>query len=952
MFDKQREIEFYFPAEKPRKVKIFTSKEIERYIEQNKKDIKKLYIKDKDNIRYEDYIENLGYYLKSLKLEIRQKDPLPEFKLKDALSREEDYSPNEYSKYFYEYFLYEDKKKGNEKLLFQKNKIREIIFDNIYEMINNKNIKTFKFTGPPSIGKSLTLLRLSRISYNVAYINLKTLNECKDNLLKSYSIVMSELERFDIEEKLQDFLKVVNESYNDNKSYLNLLLNIMKFLSEFQKKFVFIFDQFKLKYITDNFMEKIKEFDNINIVQCSSINDKNIRKECIKTWYEKGKNILKLLEDNQDFYFYFENIYNCYENNGCENNDIVFRQFDYMPKYINKYKHYNDKIEIYEEVKNKIRNKINEFCISNKLEKSLVYSNLRYIVNKEYNYEKFGDIIKYCPLKYFIIKFYEYNFKIKYLFPFIQNVINYEYTENDCDNYFKNELYKKDNITNNLIKGDYFEAAAKFGLMKLTLPENKNYFIKTLNEIASMDKIIDNKDNYYIEENDAKNKNNEEGKKETEDESNKSINELLNKKSKNEDNNIIKEENNEKQKLDNSKKEEEEESEKEEEEEEEEEEKELEGRELFVKKKIKIVDEKFENLLKEFSLDDIEMNSDKNKWKGLSKEAKLYSKTIEDYRLDEIKEQRKVKQEFDKGLINGDQSIFLDQYSKFGKIFDYAYIYGNRNEKAFIGFQMKCYFEDSTIKNKFVDKNFIKKSCRKILVNSMKLFNCKITKWYYYIVFYYNPNNKSENINKTNINKCKLNDISFFFYDPLKKKFYQKQKNKMVIMESLKADDIADLETNILDIDKYSYNLPNESKLNKLKEKDIMEKKFIEDLSQTFNMDINNANLFDILLEISKKLEIKDRRLEFHAKCSFNKSLICPKRDDCVLLYKKISNNNIDFIAGTKKQNKILYYEVSTGNLLNHIYNLLDEDADYYYCLVKTTKFKKRTHKEYIDENN
>ena len=265
---------------------------------------------------------------------------------------------------------------------------------------------------------------------------------------------------------------------------------------------------------------------------------------------------------------------------------------------------------------------------------------------------------------------------------------------------------------------------------------------------------------------------------------------------------------------------------------------------------------------------------------------------------------------------------------------------------------MKCYFEDSTIKNKFVDKNFIKKSCRKILVNSMKLFNCKITKWYYYIVFYYNPNNKSENINKTNINKCKLNDISFFFYDPLKKKFYQKQKNKMVIMESLKTDDIADLETNILDIDKYSYNLPNENKLNKLKEKDIMEKKFIEDLSQTFNMDINNANLFDILLEISKKLEIKDRRLEFHAKCSFNKSLICPKRDDCVLLYKKISNNNIDFIAGTKKQNKILYYEVSTGNLLNHIYNLLDEDADYYYCLVKTTKFKKRTHKEYIDENN
>jgi hypothetical protein len=490
-----------------------------------------------------------------MKLEIRQKTPLPEFKLKKAFYIQEDYTPNEYSKYFYEYFLYEDKEKGNKKLPFQKNQMREIIFDNINGMSLNKKIKTFKFTGPSSIGKSLTLLRFSRMSYNVAYINLKVLNECKNDLLKSYSIVMSELERFDIKRKLQDFLKVVNESYNDNKSYLILLLNIMKFLSEFQITFVFIFDQFKLKYLIDNFMETIKEFDNINIVQCSSINDKNIRKECIKTWYEKGKNILKLVEDNQDFYFYFEKIYDCYGNNNYKNNDIVFRQFDYMPKYINKYKDCDDNNKIYEEVKNQIRDKINEFCISNNLEKSLVYSNLRYIVNKEYEYEDFEKIIKYCPLKYFIIKFYADNFKIKYLFPFIQNVINYEYTENECYNYFKNELYKKDNITNNLIKGEYFEAAAKLGLMKIKLPEKKNYFIKTLNEIASMDKIIDNKDNYYIEEN---TKNKEDEKKEIENENNKSINELLNKKNKKEDNNITKE--NEKQKFDNSKKEEEEES--------------------------------------------------------------------------------------------------------------------------------------------------------------------------------------------------------------------------------------------------------------------------------------------------------------------------------------------------------------------------------------------------------
>ena len=121
----------------------------------------------------------------------------------------------------------------------------------------------------------------------------------------------------------------------------------------------------------------------------------------------------------------------------------------------------------------------------------------------------------------------------------------------------------------------------------------------------------------------------------------------------------------------------------------------------------------FEVLLKKFSEDEKKNNSNKEKWIGLAKEVKLYYKTIEDYRLEEIKEQRKEKQIFTKSLINGDDSIFLDQYSKFGKTLDFAYIYGDKNDKVFIGFQMKCYFENSTIKNKFINKNSIKKVVEK-----------------------------------------------------------------------------------------------------------------------------------------------------------------------------------------------------------------------------------------------
>ena len=950
LFNKQREIEFYFPAEGQHKVKIYSSDEIERYIKSKNKDITKLYIKDGRNNRYKDCIENLGYILKNSKLEIRQKSPLPDFQLQDALSLDEDYSPNEYSKYFYKYFFYEDQTKDNEKILFQNNEMREIIFDNILsKLMNNEKIKAFKFTGPSSIGKSLTLLRLSRISYNIAYINLKAINECKADLLQSYSIVMSELERFNVKNKLQDFLNVINNNYNDNESYLKLLLNIMKFLSEFNDKFVFIFDQFKLKYIIDGFMEEIKKFNNINIVLCSSINDKNIRNECLKTWLEKGKNILKLEPDNQDFYFYFEKIFSS-KKSDCKNNNIVFRQFAYMPKYINKYKHYSDKNKIYEEVKTYIKNKIDEFCVSNELEKSLVYSNLRYIANKEYEYDKFNDIIKYCPLKFFIIKFYADYFKIKYLFPFIKNVINYEYTENECYTYFKNELYKKDRITNNLIKGDYFEAAAKLGLMNLELPEKNNDSVKILNEIVSMDKIIDNKNNYYIEEIDENN-DEEEEKKEIKDENYKNINDILLKKKEENNNNIKIQENNEEQKYKYPENEDVEEKEKEEEEEEEEEEKDSEESELLEKEENNAENKEFEVLLKKFSEDEKKNNSNKEKWIGFAKEVKLYYKTIEDYRLEEIKEQRKEKQIFTKSLINGDDSIFLDQYSKFGKTLDFAYIYGDKNDKVFIGFQMKCYFENSTIKNKFINKNSIKKSCRKILVNSMKLFNCKITKWYYYLVFYYNPNNKNENLSKKVINKCKLNDISFFFYDPIDKKFYNKQKNKLIVMQKLPMNKIADLETNIIDMDKYTFNLPKENILNICQKRVTIINEFIEDLSKTLNL--HNPNLKEILSKIESNLGIKDYWVGFHSKCNFNKSLICPKKDQCILLYKKKPvNDKIGFIAGTKEKKKIKYQDILTGEELKHIYELLDEDADYYYCLIKTIKPKKRTLKDYLNSKS
>ena len=403
LFEEKKKIKIYFSSNEFETIEVFTSLEIETFIKGKNKNINHLYIKNSEKDKFVDSIGSLGFILEYYDLEFREKEPLPDLILKNSLSLSKDYSPEQYSKYFYEYFKYEDKQKKNDEIKFQKNKMRSIIFNNIVSQLRDKKeLKTFKFTGPSSIGKSFTLFRLSHICYNIAYINVKVLEEHIKDLYTTYSIIISELERFNIKECLEDIKNIINNNYNADNSYLNLLLNIMECLKNIDVNFVFIFDQFKYKYFPKNFMEKLKIFDNIKIVQCSSINDKNIRQECLKTWFIVGKNILYLDKNNQDYYLYFERFYFSENNMNNDSKNIVFKQFDYMPKYINKYKDYQDKNSIYDDTKKCIKAKIDDFCESHKIDNSLLYSKLKYITNKDYDYNNFEDIIKYCPLKYYV----------------------------------------------------------------------------------------------------------------------------------------------------------------------------------------------------------------------------------------------------------------------------------------------------------------------------------------------------------------------------------------------------------------------------------------------------------------------------------------------------------------------------------------------------------------------
>ena len=104
---------------------------------------------------------------------------------------------------------------------------------------------------------------------------------------------------------------------------------------------------------------------------------------------------------------------------------------------------------------------------------------------------------------------------------------------------------------------------------------------------------------------------------------------------------------------------------------------------------------------------------------------------------------------------------------------------------------MKCFFEKTkTINNKAINKTIIKENCQQLLINSMGLFNCKIVKWHYFLIFYYNNDNKKYNANQSIIDKS-INEVEILFYDPIKKNFLDKKHSYYPI---LKISDYSDLD--------------------------------------------------------------------------------------------------------------------------------------------------------------
>ena len=812
---------------------------------------------------------------------------------KKALNINSNFTPDDMSEYFYDYFLYQDPNKRKENFIYERSEIRDIIFLNI-DFLINKKVQHYKLTGPTSNGKSTTLFVNCCCNENRIYINFKVLKKLinESNYGKCINIIISECSRLNFDDKeiqeLNKFIKNNNES-EPIKFLYKLLEEISGISLKYKKTVVTVFDQFK-KSNYDSFSDFYNLFElllakNIymKVIYCSSINNNEIREEILKN---PDLNEIFLTEKNENYYFYYAKIYEI--KNNIQN--PIFELFNNFPKYIFiLQKNGEDKyFDTLKDISNKINTKIELFesnnlqkFISKGLNKSNYYSFLKKYMNIQIDINNYKEILFYFPMKYFILNLFQEYIILSPIFPYLNYVFEKNITRDECYNYFREKKYLQDFQTFR-IKADYFEEACKIAIKDqiIELPDN-NFKEMLLEEIVSMDNI----------------------KESLEDIIQKAINQ---------NKNII-------------------------------------------------------NIKNKYKIDKIEKYITKNKFNifsplNISEEIFESAIPLEYFRVKEYKIQKSQPKKktnllgsVEYSQFSGSENFILDQKDNQGECLDLALLFGEKNKKTFVGIQIKCYNPNKNHNLTKITKYNIKDKIRKVLINSLLLFNCKIISWHYILILYLNNEDyEGEIMNKDVVNHCQRKNIEFIYYDPVKKQFFKN--NKKEIYKKLILNDKTNLE--IAKISQYDYSKYDTEILNKYKliNYDIVMddiKGFVQDFDF---VGLKNAKQLDnkFYLILDYFLQIFEKKFEFCGKFEIlrNKNILnlfpYPLKRNLLIL-KGLKNEFIGIYNENDNEYIILNISKNKKMTLNELYEKFNKYSNYYYCLKCIDGRYKRSK---IDDND
>ena len=222
---------------------------------------------------------------------------------------------------------------------------------------------------------------------------------------------------------------------------------------------------------------------------------------------------------------------------------------------------------------------------------------------------------------------------------------------------------------------------------------------------------------------------------------------------------------------------------------------------------------------------------------------------------------------------------------------------------------------------------------KEILINSMFLLNCKITSWYYYLIFYYNPNKNKCNVNEKVIKMAK--NVEILFFNPLNKQFFDIKLNEL---KKLELTNKANLDNFGLNFGNISLNLRGiyDKDCNLIIGKDIIEKSFKEDFGFLIN-NARNKNTVDIIEVILNIMEIKGENYILKHKIEKLPGIVTYPSYDFIYLYKREDNKGFLGVKTIKDNQKNEFVKVYDLKQKKEV-NFFENNCEYFYTLQKKRK--------------
>lgn len=287
--------------------------------------------------------------------------------------------------------------------------------------------------------------------------------------------------------------------------------------------------------------------------------------------------------------------------------------------------------------------------------------------------------------------------------------------------------------------------------------------------------------------------------------------------------------------------------------------------------------------------------------------------------------------EYSEEFKNG--GILINQKNRNGEVLDQAVLLGKKENKIFIGLQIKFYSEKTKIdkdEQKKFEKHVIKNKLQNILSNSKIDFDISITEWHYIMILFFNPDTEHNKYSKYLVKMCQKKGLEYLFFNPHTNNLYDSSFRKIEkITVTNKSNLDLDININLYNVfksfcefDKIIMKYPD------FKIYDFSSNEFSSELEQLLkNIKISSISVFIRTIENRAKLKnikiigllecemilFPKKRYGYFIKTTDNNILICYNNNNFINYFDYLNGKNItqDEFFKNKNDNKLYIIQIS-----------------------------------------